>query len=264
VCWDDVRADVYPEAFARFTRLIAAGHLTKAVPVVLERGRLHGDPRAFAPALLARVLDAPDPSLAYAVWSDAAGMVGASPEVLFRRDARSVETVAMAGTYPLDRAERLVDDAKETREHQSVVDDLIEALGPLGTVTLGAREVVRLPFMAHLKTDIALRPFADPSFADLVRALHPTAALGVAPRSAGLTPLRDLETAPGRGRFGAPFGVEWPDRRAVVLVAIRNVQWSGDAVTLGAGAGLLAESRLDREWEELRLKRAAVKAMLGL
>jgi isochorismate synthase EntC len=67
-----------------------------------------------------------------------------------------------------------------------------------------------------------------------------------------------------RGRFGAPFGIEWPDGRAHVLVAIRNVQWSGTTVLLGAGAGLIAGSRLKAEWAELALKRASVKGMLGL
>jgi isochorismate synthase EntC len=47
-------------------------------------------------------------------------------------------------------------------------------------------------------------------------------------------------------------------------VAIRNVQWTGRTVTLGAGAGIIAESLFEREWEELRLKRTAVMDMLGL
>jgi menaquinone-specific isochorismate synthase len=117
--------------------------------------------------------------------------------------------------------------------------------------------------MAHLKTDIAVAVTSPVTFGDLVRALHPTAALGVAPRSAGTELMPSLGPSE-RGRFGAPFGIEWPDGRAHVLVAIRNVQWNGPTVTLGAGAGILAESQLEREWEELRLKRSAVKDLLGL
>ena len=143
------------------------------------------------------------------------------------------------------------------------MDDIAGALTPLGTVTVGAREVLRLPGLAHLKTDIRVTVAESTPFTALVEALHPTAALGVFPRSAGLSVLGQ-DGPHGRGRFGAPFGIEWPDGRASVLVAIRNVQWTGTTVLLGAGAGLIAESRLEAEWAELALKRATVKGMLGL
>ncbi|MDH5198724.1 MAG: chorismate-binding protein, partial [Gemmatimonadota bacterium] len=180
-----------------------------------------------------------------------------------RHGPHKVETVAMAGTFPEERATDLPDDPKETREQAAVVDDIVAALTPLGSVVVGTRDVVRLPTMVHLKTDIAVTLNNAADFASLVHALHPTAALGVAPRSAGQDLLPTLGPAE-RGRLGAPFGVEWPDGRAHVIVAIRNVQWTGDQVTLGVGAGLIAESRLEREWTELQLKRAAVKGLLGL
>jgi menaquinone-specific isochorismate synthase len=212
---------------------------------------------------VAAVLAAPGPSLAYAAWTAEGGMVGASPEILFTRTGTCVRTVAVAGTSPAGQASGMPDDPKECREHQSVVDDITGALRPFGPVTVGAREILRLPGLAHLKTDIHVTAAESPPFSALVAALHPTAALGVFPRTAGLAVLRD--SGPHRrGRFGAPFGVEWPDGRASVVVAIRSVQWTGRTVLLGAGAGLVAGSRLEREWAELALKRATVKGMLGL
>ena len=47
-------------------------------------------------------------------------------------------------------------------------------------------------------------------------------------------------------------------------MAIRNLQWNGDALRIGSGAGLLPESHLEREFEELREKREQVKALLGV
>ena len=64
--------------------------------------------------------------------------------------------------------------------------------------------------------------------------------------------------------FGAPFGIERENRSAMALVAIRNVQWNGDRVRVGSGAGLLPESQLEREFEELRQKRDQVKALFGI
>jgi isochorismate synthase EntC len=261
--WEEPDAAAYEQTFHDVMRRIASGALAKAVPIVLEAGRWASDPGAAVAGLVAAVLAAPGPNLAYGVWSRGAGMVGASPEILFTRSGSCVRTVAVAGTYPAARAEDLLADPKEGREHQSVVDDIAQALAPLGSVTVGAREVLHLPGLVHLKTDILATVVEGTAFTALVEALHPTAALGVFPRSAGLAELGD-EGPHDRGRFGAPFGVEWPDGRASVLVAIRNVQWTGGTVLLGAGAGLIAGSRFEAEWEELALKRATVKGMLGL
>jgi menaquinone-specific isochorismate synthase len=218
-----------------------------------------------AAALLATLVETPDASLLYGVWSGDQGMIGASPEILFRRLGNGrVETAAVAGTYPAERGTRLAADPKEAAEHRSVVDDIAAVLAPLGAVDIGPRELLCLPFLTHLKTYLFLTPSRAVAFADLVHALHPTAALGIAPRDADPDLLRRLDAGAGRGRLGAPFGVEWPDGRAACLVAIRNVQWRGRDVILGAGGGVIAPSRLDAEWEELALKREAVKRMLGL
>jgi menaquinone-specific isochorismate synthase len=103
------------------------------------------------------------------------------------------------------------------------------------------------------------------SFAEMVRRLHPTAALGVWPRTeAGERWLREMDRGVKRRTFGAPFGLELPDHHALALVAIRNVQWQGDMLRVGSGAGLLSESHLEREFEELREKREQVKVLFGL
>lgn len=264
VAWTAPDRGAYARVFGSLARAIARGPLTKAVPVVVERGRSATDESPVA-GLLAALLDAPDSGLIYGWWSGAEGIVGASPEILFRRlvDGR-VETAAIAGTYPAERGARLADDPKEVAEHRSVVDDITAALTPLGRLVSGPRELLCLPHLAHLKTELLLDPARPLAFDDLVRALHPTAALGVAPREPGGELLRRLDAGVRRDRLGAPFGVAWPDGRATCLVAIRNVQWRGRELALGAGGGVMAPSRLGAEWEELRLKREAVKRMLGL
>jgi menaquinone-specific isochorismate synthase len=191
-------------------------------------------------------------------------MVGATPEILFRAAGHRVETAAIASTRPQEAAGELLTDQKELAEHKSVVDDIEEALGRFGTPEVGRLDVLCLPALAHLRTALAVETARPPGFTALVAALHPTAALGVAPRAAGLGLLRALDRDVGRRRFGAPIGVEWPDGRATCLVAIRGVQWEGADLLLAAGGGVIARSRPEREWDELTLKRAAVKAMLGL
>ena len=48
------------------------------------------------------------------------------------------------------------------------------------------------------------------------------------------------------------------------LVAIRNIQWDVDKTLLGSGCGIVSESKIEREWNELTLKRKAVKELLHL
>ena len=63
--------------------------------------------------------------------------------------------------------------------------------------------------------------------------------------------------------FGAPFGL-LKDGVFTSVVAIRGVFWNGEVVSIPSGCGVIEASRLVNEWRELRLKREAVKAMLGI
>jgi menaquinone-specific isochorismate synthase len=166
------------------------------------------------------------------------------------------------------QAEDLLNDTKERREHRFVVDDIVRRLAPFGNIEIGPVGLLRLPSIAHLMTPIF---FAENggnekmSFADMVRRLHPTAALGVSPRNeAGERWLREADRGVKRRTFGAPFGLERPDRSALALVAIRNVQWEGNRFRIGSGAGLLPESSAQLEFEELRQKRDQVKSLFRI
>jgi menaquinone-specific isochorismate synthase len=205
---------------------------------------------------------------AYGFSYQAHGLIGATPEVLFRSDGRGYQTMALAGTRSLARAAELLRDPKELLEHRMVVDDIVRRLAPFGNLDVGPLGILELPSLAHLATPIRFEENGGSekmSFAEMVRRLHPTAALGVSPRTeAGERWLREADRGIKRRTFGAPFGVEREDRSALALVAIRNVQWSADRLRVGSGAGLLSESQLGRELDELRQKREQVKALFGI
>jgi len=63
--------------------------------------------------------------------------------------------------------------------------------------------------------------------------------------------------------FGSPFGL-LKDGEFTSVVAIRGIHWDGDLVQIPSGCGVIEASRLVNEWRELRLKREAVKATLGI
>src|SRR5256885_3880079 len=143
-------------------------------------------------------------------------MVGSTPELLFEAFARGYRTMALAGTRPVARADELLRDPKELREHRFVVDDIVRRLAPFGNVEIGPLGTLRLPKIAHLITPIFFNESGGSermSFSDMIRRLHPTAALGVSPRTeAGGRGLRGAGRGGEGGTVGGPVGVGGGDR----------------------------------------------------
>lgn len=265
--WSAPALEEFASLFRSAQAAMARGEFHKIVPVLFESGRLtaRGD---WWHSFISQLAVLPPGLWAYGYSYNRHGLVGATPEVLFQAEARSYRTMALAGTRSLARADELLTDPKERREHRLVVDDIVRRLAPFGNLEVGPLGLLRLPSIAHLMTPIF---FAESggnermSFAEMVRRLHPTAALGVSPRSpAGERWLREADRGVKRRTFGAPFGLEREDRSALAVVAIRNVQWDNEHVRVGSGAGMLPESVLEREFEELRQKRDQVKALFGI
>ena len=208
-----------------------------------------------------------NPAFLYGFWDKSEGILGAAPELLFRLDEnKKLATVACAGTASGNtHPESLLNDPKERREHQLVVQGILESLNPFGRAHLGAITVLKLSRLMHLLTPITIELKAMPSFETIVRALHPTPALGAFPRDRGMMWLKDYQQKIDRRRFGAPAGYLLPhSNQACCYVSIRNLQWSDNGMLLSAGCGIVAESSCDREWGEINLKLHAIKEMLAL
>ncbi|MFB6281500.1 MAG: isochorismate synthase MenF [Haloferacaceae archaeon] len=190
------------------------------------------------------------------------GFFGATPERLVRLHGRTVSTGALAGTTgrgdtPAEDewlARDLMDDAKNVHEHELVAEAVREQLSPfVGRVRAGDRRVRRLATVQHLFTPMSATLDGDAHVLDLVEALHPTPAVGGLPPERALETIRDSEPF-DRGWYAAPVG--WFDAagNGEFAVAIRSAVADGDAVTLFAGVGIVADSDPDREWDEVQLK----------
>lgn len=265
--WSAPTIEEFAPLFRSAQAAMERGDFHKIVPVLFESGRFasRGDWWHFFVSQLAVL---PPGLWAYGYSYNRHGLVGATPEMLFQAEARSYRTMALAGTRGVAHAEELLTDPKERREHRLVVDDIVRRLAPFGNIEVGPLGLLRLPAIAHLMTPIFFSENGGNermSFTEMVRRLHPTAALGVSPRTpSGERWLREADRGVKRRTFGAPFGLEREDRSALAVVAIRNVQWDNEHVRVGSGAGMLPESVLEREFEELRQKRDQVKALFGI
>jgi len=260
--WVEPSRDEFLARVENILTEIHNGTLKKAVPVVFEKasGGLSMEEMA---GMISRFRDLPDGVFPYGYISGDSGMIGVSPEFLLRDHGSYVESLALAGTTQVEYVNALLADPKELSEHLLVVQDLRERLSRYGTFYQSSTVEWPVGLVRHLRTDVRVEVSACIDFEDWISVLHPTPALGVSPRTRAQW-LRDQPEALIRRSFGAPFGLLRKGDFHLCLVAIRCLQWFGDSVLLGSGCGVVAGSVPTREWEELALKRRAVKKMLGV
>ena len=267
VTWAPPDRDEFIRIFARIMDGIRGQRLEKAVPVSTLAGHCEGDAGQWVRRCLG--LDGGGAGGHAFGWQEgSAGFGGFSPEILFRLEGRRLTTMALAGTADAAHAGELEAVPKLGREHGVVVEALRQRLESLGRVMVGRREVVAQGSIRHLRTRLTVQLAKEPVAEEveaLVRLLHPTPALGCAPRTdealGELLAVREAARTPAG--FGAPFGVVWPGG-AVFVVAIRAVFWDGATVQVPAGCGLVAGSEAAAEWEELELKRTWIRRIFGL
>ena len=256
----------WQDVFAEVSGRIASAEINKAVPVVTEVADFPGAMDLGA-AVIGRLLAQParEHVWGFGFCHENSGFAGLTPERLFTIDGRTLQTMALAGTAAPGDEGAFEDDPKEREEHALVVEALQRRLAEFGNVRTGERVVLDLGGMSHFLTPIEVGLDRDVDEGEIVRALHPTPAIGVQPRDPDkldwLAGVRDGQQTPPV--FGAPFGVKW-DGGVHMVVAIRCVIWEGDRLSLPSGCGVVGASDQAAEWRELALKRSWVKGALGL
>ncbi|MGY3928938.1 isochorismate synthase [Aeromonas simiae] len=195
--------------------------------------------------------------------------ISCSPERLYRREGRHLFTEALAGTIrrsgddALDAAlaAELLADSKNRLENRLVHADILQRLAPLAEQTsLTEPRILKLRLLQHLKCDIeaALKP--EVCDWQLLAALHPTPAVGGAPREAALDFIRHHEPYQ-RGWYAGACGLLSRDT-SEFAVGIRSALLDAKSVTLFAGAGIVAGSEPAAEWAELDNKIGNVLSLL--
>ncbi|MFM9079426.1 MAG: isochorismate synthase MenF, partial [Opitutaceae bacterium] len=204
-------------------------------------------------------------------FSDGRGpsFIGASPERLLRVSRGVLETEALAGSAPRGGsasaaaalAAGLTRSETDRREHEQVLADIRARLAPLASEleASGTPQVRRLANVQHLHTPVrgVLRDGAHPL--DVLAELHPTPAVGGAPRAAALAAIGELEGFP-RGLYAGALGWLNARRGGEFFVGLRSALVDGRSARLYAGAGIVAGSAPEKEFAETELK---FRAMLG-
>ena len=204
------------------------------------------------------------------------GMVGATPELLVRRQGGLVTSRVLAGTVglqtdgvdPLVLATELSRSSKDIAEHEFAVESVAKALEPYCKAmnVPESPSVLRLPNVMHLATDITGVVNHDTSALLLAAALHPSAAVCGTPTHLALDIIGELESL-DRSRYAGPVGWVDTDGDGEWAIALRGGQVRPDTpneIQLFAGAGIVADSDPAAELAETGAKFVPMMQALGL
>ncbi|MGI8505843.1 MAG: isochorismate synthase [Solirubrobacteraceae bacterium] len=250
----------FEEAVARAVQRIRAGELEK---IVLAREVEVRAPIAHDPAAILGLLrEAFSSSFVFAVGRGEATFLGATPELLVRREGQRATTVALAGSTRRS-ADPAVDDHlgeallrsdKDRAENAVVARRIAHALRSRAVWVAAAPEpvVVRVANIQHLARPIRAQLASPVGAVELAGLLHPTPAVGAEPAAA-------LELIPAlegldRGWYAGPIG--WTDAGGdgEFCVALRSALLRDRVARCYAGCGIVAGSDPAAELAESELK----------
>jgi anthranilate synthase component I len=196
-------------------------------------------------------------------------LVGSSPEVLVRRTNGAVEVRPIAGTRPRGRnleedtalEEELRASEKERAEHVMLVDlgrNDVGRLAVFGTVeTNEYMRVERYSQVMHLVSNVRGRARPDLDALDVVRACFPAGTVSGAPKVRAMEIIEDLEPL-RRGVYAGAVGHFDYHGNLDLCIAIRTLVYVNGQAHWGAGAGIVADSEPEREWDETLSKGRAL------
>jgi anthranilate synthase component 1 len=255
----------FEESVIRAQEYVKAGDI---IQVVLSQ-RFAGD-LTVDPLDIYRVLRTLNPSpYMFFLRLDDTLVVGASPEVMVRREGERVELRPIAGTRPRGKnveedavlAQELLADPKERAEHVMLVDLGRNDLGRVcttGSVKVSELMVVeRYSHVMHIVSNVQgkLEPGKD-AF-DVVRATFPAGTLSGAPKVRAMEIIDELEPVQ-REIYGGAVGYFSFSGNMDLAIAIRTLVIRDGKVYLQAGAGIVADSDPAAEYQETVNKAMAV------
>ncbi len=233
-------------------------------------------PRDFDGSALYRAIRVlnPSPYMFHLVLEDLE-LVGSSPELLVRVADGKVVVRPIAGTRPRgatpdaddERSAELLADPKERAEHIMLVDlgrNDVGRVARYGTVQVKQLMVVeRYSHVLHLVSEVEGLLRETGSSLETFRAVFPAGTMTGAPKVRAMQVIDALEPE-RRGPYAGAVGhIGWGDTRMDLCITIRTCVLAGDRASVQAGAGIVADSVPEREWEETEAKARAMLTAIG-
>lgn len=210
----------------------------------------------------------PSPYMFY-FSSDDIEVAGASPETLVKLENGKLFTFPLAGTRPRGRTEEedkvlekeLLADEKELAEHNMLVDLGRNDLGKLsvpGTVKVEKyMDIERFSHVMHIGSTVSGEIEKGRDAIDAVDAVLPAGTLSGAPKIRACEIIAELEQKK-RGIYGGAVGYLDFTGNMDLCISIRLAYKKNGVVCVQSGAGIVADSVPEKEFEECRNKAGAV------
>lgn len=268
--WQALEIRSFKEQFDWSQQEFTSDRLKKTVPIICQRANSSLNPQNLAWMLLSLVKE-DLPGWTYGFWQNGTGYLGQTPELIAEWSASDqvLKTAAVAGTLQNtpENEKLILQDQKIREEHDFVVADISTQLKKMVSEKQFLQKntyVQKLTHLLHLKTDFECQNVNLQSALKITQGLHPTAALGIYPRSSQeMQMFAKLQLQDQRHTFAAPFAFICQDK-ILCVAGIRNLFFSENELRIFSGCGVTAASNYESELLELQLKRDSVKKMMGL
>jgi len=196
-------------------------------------------------------------------------VVGASPEILVRLENGTVTARPIAGTRPrgktreqdLALAVELLADPKERAEHVQLMDlgrNDVGRVAQTGTVKVTDNMMIeRYSHVMHIVSNVEGKLKAGMDAVDVIKATFPAGTVSGAPKVRAMEIIDELEPSK-RGIYAGAVGYLGFNGDMDVAIAIRTGVIKNNMLYVQAGAGIVADSVPQSEWEETQNKAKAV------
>ncbi|WP_035056740.1 anthranilate synthase component I [Andreprevotia chitinilytica] len=196
-------------------------------------------------------------------------IVGASPEILVRLEGETVTVRPIAGTRPRGKtreqdealAEELLADAKEIAEHVMLIDlgrNDAGRVAQTGSVKLVDKMVIeRYSHVMHIVSSVEGQLKQGQSAIDVLKATFPAGTVSGAPKVRAMEIINELEPTK-RGVYAGAVGYLGFNGDMDVAIALRTAVVKNNTLYMQAGAGIVADSVPESEWQETLNKARAV------
>ncbi len=244
---------------------VAAGDIIQAVLSQRLEVKTAAQPLDVYRAL--RIIN-PSPYMFFLQLGDLS-LAGSSPEVLVRLEEGQIDLRPIAGTRPRGRNEaedsalatELLDDAKERAEHIMLVDlgrNDVGRVAVTGSVEVNELMVVeRYSHVMHIVSNVRGRLQQGKDAFDLLRATFPAGTVSGAPKIRAMEIIEELEPAK-RGPYAGAVGYVSFSGNMDTCIVIRTILFAKERAWIQVGAGIVADSDPEREYQETLSKAAAM------
>lgn len=205
--------------------------------------------------------------------ADGGVLLGASPELLLRKEGERFSSLPLAGSARrqpddvLDReaGNRLLASEKDRHEHELVTQAMKQILRDRSSELRlpSSPQLITTPTLWHLGTPFEGKANADENALTLACLLHPTPALSGFPHQVAKKLIAELEPF-DRELFGGIVGWCDAEGNGEWVVTIRCAKLHGNQVRLFAGAGIVPASSPVGEWRETGVKLSTMLNVFGL